>query len=74
MCFIGQNLRKLYTHTIVTYSRFQWATALSSEKADAVITHLLEVMCLIGIHAQITTDNVAAYICLQEDEVTLYIV
>ena len=31
-------------HTIDTYSGFQWATALSSESADSVITYLLEVI------------------------------
>ncbi|KAL6059743.1 hypothetical protein STEG23_009665, partial [Scotinomys teguina] len=35
---------KYVHHTIDTYSGFQWATALSSEKADSIITHLLEVM------------------------------
>ena len=49
-------------HTIDTYSGFQWATALSSEKADSVITHLLEVMAIMGIPAQIKTDNGPAYV------------
>ena len=31
---------KYVDHIIDTYSCFQWATALSSEKADLVITHL----------------------------------
>ena len=31
-------------HTIDTFSGFQWAIALSSEKADSVITHFIEVM------------------------------
>lgn len=35
--------------TIDTYSGFQWATAFSSEKVDSVITHLLEVMAIMGI-------------------------
>ena len=42
------NLRYVH-HTIDTLSGFQWATALSSEKADSVITHLLEVMAILGI-------------------------
>ena len=47
-----------YAHHITdTYSGFQWAIALSSEKTDSVITHLLEVMAIIGIPAQIKTDN-----------------
>ena len=33
-------------HTIDAYSGFQWSTALSSEKADSVIIHLLEVMAI----------------------------
>ena len=44
------------------YSGFQWATALSSEKADLVIMHLLEVMFIVGIPAQIKTDNSPAYV------------
>ena len=49
-------------HAIDTYSGLQWATALSSEKADSVITHLLEVMAIMGIPAQIKTDNGPAYV------------
>ena len=48
-------------HTIDTYSGFQWATALNSEKADSVIRNLLEVMTIMGIPAQIMTDNGPAY-------------
>ncbi|KAL6045669.1 hypothetical protein STEG23_015755 [Scotinomys teguina] len=53
---------KYVHHTIDTYSGFQWATALSSEKVDSVITHLLEVMAIMGIPAQIKTDNAPAYV------------
>ncbi|KAL6035037.1 hypothetical protein STEG23_037457 [Scotinomys teguina] len=53
---------KYVHHTIDTYSGFQWATALSSEKADSVITHLLEIMAIMGIPAQIKTDNAPAYV------------
>ena len=53
---------KYVHHTTDTYSCFQWATALSSEKADLVITHLLEVMAIVGIPAQIKTDNGPAYV------------
>ena len=53
---------KYVHHTIDTYSGFQWATALSSEKADSVITHLLEVMAFMGIPAQTKTDNGLAYV------------
>ena len=53
---------KYVHHTIDTYSGFLWATALSSEKADSVITHLLEVMAIMDIPAQIKTDNGPAYV------------
>ena len=42
------NLR--YVHqTIDTFSGFKWPTALSSEKADSVVTYLLEVMAIMKI-------------------------
>ena len=44
------------------YSEFQWATALSSGKADSVITHLLEVMAVMGILVHIKTVNAPASI------------
>lgn len=44
---------KYVHHTIDKYSRFQWATALTSEKADLVITHLLDGMAIMGIPVQI---------------------
>ena len=53
---------KYVHHTIDTYSGFQCATALSSEKADSVITHLLEVMAIMGIPTQIKTDNGPEYV------------
>ena len=34
---------------------------LSSERGDSVITHLLEVMAIMGISTQIKTDNGPAY-------------
>lgn len=61
MCLILPNLEVCTpTHTTDTYSGFQWATALSSEKAESVITRLLEVM---ANKVQIKTDNGPA--CLQ---------
>ena len=39
-------------HTVNTYTEFHWA-ALASEKADSVITHLLEVMTIIEIPIQV---------------------
>jgi hypothetical protein len=54
---------KYLCHTIYTYSGFQWAIiTLASEKADSIITHLLEVMAIMGISTQIKTDNGPAYI------------
>ena len=41
---------------------FQWAIALASAKADFVITHLLEVMAIMGIPLQIKTYNGPVYI------------
>ena len=58
--FVEFGKLKYVHHTIDTYSGFQWATALSSEKADLVITHLLEVMAIMGIPVQIKTDNAPA--------------
>jgi hypothetical protein len=50
-------------HTIDMCSGFQWATAIRSEKADCVITWLLEIMALImGTPTQIITDNDPAYV------------
>ena len=54
---------KYLCHTIYTYSGFQWAIiTLASEKADSVITHLLEVMAIMGIPTQIKADNSLVYI------------
>ena len=63
---------KYVHHTIDTYSGFQWATALSSEKADLVITHLLEVMAIMGIPAQIKTDNSPAYLSKNMKQIFVY--
>ena len=49
-------------HTIDTYSGFQRATALASEKFDSVITHLLEVMAIIRTPRQIRTDNAPTHV------------
>ena len=38
--------QKCVHHTIDTCTHFQWATALHSKKADAVITHLLSFLQL----------------------------
>jgi hypothetical protein len=49
-------------HTIDTYSGFQWAIALSSEKADSVIRHLLEVTAIMGIPVQTKIENAPTYV------------
>ena len=54
--------QKFVHHTIDTCTRFQWATALNSEKADSVIKHLLQVMDFMGIPVQIKTDNAPVYV------------
>ena len=58
--FMKFDKSKYRHYTIDPYSDFQWA--LSSEKVDSVITHLLEVMAIMDIPAQIRTDNGLAYI------------
>lgn len=40
---------KFVHHTTDTYSGFQLTTALRTEKADSVITHLLEAIAIMGI-------------------------
>lgn len=60
--FAGSGKQRYVYHTIDMYSGFQWATALNSEKAACVITHLLKIMGIMGITAQIKTDNVPAYV------------
>ena len=65
------NLKYVH-HTIDTFSGFQWATALISEKADSVITHLLEVMAVMGIPAQIKTDNSQAYVSTKLEQFFKY--
>ena len=59
-------------HTIDTFSGFQKATALNSEKADSVITHLLEVMAIMCIPAQIKTDNASAHVSTKLEQFFKY--
>lgn len=54
-----EKLRYMH-HTIDTYSEFQWATTLNSERADSVVIHLLAIMAIMGISLQIKTDNTHA--------------
>ena len=53
-----------YVHHTIDSPVFQWATSLSSEKADLVITHLLEVMAIMGIPAQ-KKNNGPAYVSMK---------
>ena len=53
---------KYVHHTIDTFSLFQWATALYSEKPDPVVTHLLGFMAVMGISTQTKSDNAPAHV------------
>ena len=52
---------KYVHHTIDTWSHLQWATPLPSEKADSVITHLFTCFAVMGVPAELKTDNTPAY-------------
>ncbi|KAL6056195.1 hypothetical protein STEG23_009514, partial [Scotinomys teguina] len=53
---------KYVHHTIDIYPVFKWSTPMSPEKTDSIITHLLEVVIIIGIHVQIKIDNPPTYV------------
>ena len=53
--------QKCVHHAIDTCTHFQWATALHSRKADAVITHLLSCFAVMGLPIKLKTDNAPAY-------------
>ena len=53
--------QKRVHHTIHTCTHFQWATALHSKKADAVITHLLSCFTVMRLPIKLKTDNTPAY-------------
>ena len=60
--YISSFGQQKYAHnTIDTYTHFQWASALHSEKADAVITHLLSCFAVMGLPIELKTDNAPAY-------------
>lgn len=44
-------------------------SALSSKKADSIITHLLEAMVIEGIPIQIKSDNALAYISINMKQI-----
>ena len=62
--FVEFGRLKHVNHTIDTYTGFQWTTvsSLNLNKADLVITHLLEVMAIMGIPVQVKTDNALSYV------------
>ena len=60
--FVEGGKLKYVHHTIDTYLSILWGTALSLEKPDSAITHLLEIMDFMGIPAQIKTDSGPAYV------------
>lgn len=62
--FVQFGKLKYVYHTIAIYSGFQWATALSSERADSVITYVLEIMAIMGISVKIRTDIIPAYVSI----------
>lgn len=49
--FVESGKLTLIHGTTDTYSESQWETALNSEKADSIITHLLQIMTIMGIRA-----------------------
>lgn len=53
---------KYVHHSSDKFSGFQWATALSSEKADSMIIYLVEIMIITVISVQIKTDHVPEYV------------
>ena len=52
----------MYTTLLKLIQVFNGQLLCAQKKADSVITHLLEVMDIVGIPAQIKTDNDPAYI------------
>lgn len=54
------------------YSRCKLAPALSSEKADCVITYLLEIMAIMEIPSQIKTDDAPSYVSNKMKQFVIY--
>ena len=52
--------QKYVHHTIDTCTHFQWATALHSEKADAVITHLLSCFAVMGLPIELKICKISS--------------
>lgn len=53
---------KYVRHSVKADSGFQWMSAFSSETANSAITHLLEVMAIVGTPKQIKTNSAPAYV------------
>ncbi|XP_008581088.1 PREDICTED: uncharacterized protein LOC103598804 [Galeopterus variegatus] len=52
-----------YAHVSVdAFSGFMWATPLASERANAVISHLLEAFAVMGIPIRLKMDNAPSYL------------
>lgn len=60
--FVAIGKLKYVHHTTDICLGFQWATGLSSEKANLVITYFLDIMIIMGISEQIKTYNAPAYV------------
>ena len=55
-----QYVLMLIHHTMDTYPKFQWASALSSKKVDSEISHLLETAAPLEIPMQFKADDYLA--------------
>jgi hypothetical protein len=60
---------KICTHVITSYNchhtRCQYVSTLSSEKADSITTHLLEVMTIWEMAFQIEADDATACVSIR---------
>lgn len=53
----------LILHTIDTYSKFQWPSALSSEKDNSEIAHLLTMMVILEMLLQAEANDALEPVC-----------
>jgi hypothetical protein len=58
----------LIHHTIDTYSRLKYVSALSFEKTDSEFAHLLDVIAILDIPLQIEADDASIYVCTKMQE------
>lgn len=59
-------------HLIDICSEFQWAFALSSEKGDSVISHLLKIMAILEMPLQTENNDVSTYISIRIQHLLRY--